>query len=339
MSYTVVFCNIQQVFPAVVRDIAYMRSKGMLSLDTFYRLMRNYGIRRTLALRIQGCVERKEYTVFDERGNEINVDEIHDKLIVRRYEFECMLKLKYTKRKHHEIHIELTIEGGIEKHEMFPEPTTVDIQDMIKEHLEEAFESYIKDFWHFLVRDLVRIGELDEYSLHVTKFEEEREYYKELDEGLEGEVYYISFLIKREEEATWKHNKTYESDIRSYIEKALSEVAEKILEKEMDFLKREITKLREEQKRVIERTRYEILERRIERIEKIVDAKEIEKDLEDYLSKELITFEEYKRLEDKLKTYSEKAFREIVNRWCSRIMKARTEGEVRQIMKRIQKLR
>jgi len=327
MGYEVQFCNYPERYPAAIRDIAWLRSEGLLSLTTFYRLMRLYGITRARALVFQGCVERKEYTVYDEEGRE---------LLTKRFKFVWMLKLKYTKRKHHQIHIELTVEGEIEKHEMFPEPTQSSIEDKVNEELEEAFEEYLEAFWHVLVRSLDRLGELDEYEAHIVEFEEVREYYKKLEEGLEGDVTYVTFNVKRTEEAEWRTNTYYARDFQPYAERAIAEVVDWILEREMDFLRKEIEEARVEIVRTIVELRSEAIRRRIERAEKVVDIKEIEKDLEDALRREDITVRDYKELKELLMRRATMIFADMVMRWCERIRKARTESELNRIMERIQ---
>ena len=336
MSYEVQFCNYPERYPAAVRDIAYLRSEGLLTLGTFYSLMRLYGITRTRALIFQGCVERKEYTIYDEEGREIDVEEVHDKLLTKRYGFVWMLKMKYTKRKHHQIHIELTVEGEIEKHEMFIEPTQSSIEKKVNEKLEEAFEEYLKAFWHILVRNLKRLGELDEYKPDFERFEEIKEYYKKLEDGLEGEIVDITFNVKRTEEAEWRSYDYYAGDFQPFAERAITEVADWILEREMDFLRREIEEARVEIAKTIVELRAEAIKRRIERAEKVVDVKAIEKDLEDALRREDISAKDYKELKELLMRKATMVFADIAMRWCKRIRNARTEGELNRIMKRIQ---
>jgi len=335
MGFRVRFCNYPEEYPAVVRDICMMRSKGLLTLKTFYSMMRSYGIRRTRALIYQGCVERKEYTVYDEEGNEIPVDEIHDKLVAEEYRFVWMLKLSYLKKVHHEIMLEVTVEGTVQKHEMFPEPTEFEIQDTIATELEEKFATYLRDFWHILLRDLRRAGTLDDYESHIAEFEKVSEKYVDLEKGLEGKVTDVSIYIKRSEEADWKRNKTYSEDFYIYAETAVASVVDWILRTELEFLRREIESAVKETKEAIRELKKDTLRYRIDRAERVIDIKEVEKALDDALEKEQITYDEYKVLKEILVIRSVKVMSEIADKWCIRIGKVSTESELNSTMFRI----
>ena len=329
------FFGMVEEFPAVVRDIAYLRSKGMLSLTTFYKLMRRQGLTRTRALIIQGKVERKEYVIIDEEGNEIQPEEVENKLLTKVFKFVWMLKLKYTRRKHHQIHIQLTVEGEIEKHEVFPEPIPMNIKDKIEDDFELAFERYMREFWSILVRLLHSKELLDEYISDTSEFKEIIEYYKDINEKLEGEITDIEFNVKRYEKAEWDRIRQYERDFEPYVTEKLEEIVDWITETEMDFLRREIEKVREETKSRIERARIDVFRTRIERVEKVVDIKTIEKDLGEAFITGKITEKEYRELLSLLREKSARVFNQIVIRWCERIKKAETEGKLNEIMKRI----
>jgi len=333
--FKVSFYGMVEEFPAVVRDIAYLRSKGMLSLTTFYNLMRRQGLTRTRALIIQGKVERGEYVIIDEEGNEIRPEEIENKLLTKVFKFEWMLKLKYTRRKHHQIHIQITVDGEIEKHEVFPEPIPMNIREKIANEFEKAFERYMKEFWFILVRLLRSKDLLDEYKSDTSEFKEVMEYYKDINEGLEGEITDIEFLVKRYEKAEWDRIRQYERDFEPYVTEALEEIVDWITETEMDFLRREIEKVREETKSRIERARIDVFKTRIERAEKVVDIKTIEKDLGEAFITGKITEKEYRELLSLLRERSARIFNQIVIRWCERIKRAETEGKLNEIMKRI----
>jgi len=329
------FFGMVEEFPAVVRDIAYLRSKGMLSLTTFYRLMRRQGLTRTRALIIQGKVERKEYVIIDEEGNEISAEEVENKLLTKVFKFEWMLKLKYTRRKHHQIHIQITVDGEVEKHEVFPEPIPMNIRDKIRDDFELAFERYMREFWSILVRLLHSKELLDEYISDTSEFKEIREYYKDINEGLEGVITDIEFYVKRYEKAEWDKVRQYERDFEPYVTEALEEIIDWITETEMDFLRREIEKVKEETKSRIERARIDVFKTRIERVEKVVDIKTIEKDLGEAFITGKITEKEYRELLSLLREKSARVFNQIVIRWCERIKRAETEGKLNEIMKRI----
>ena len=109
MAYYVRFGNYPELYPKEVLDVIRLRTEGMITWTAFREYMRKYNISPTRALIFQGCVERGEYEVYDEEGNIIPKEVLEKSINVDVYEFIWHLKLDYSKRKHHQIHIELTV--------------------------------------------------------------------------------------------------------------------------------------------------------------------------------------------------------------------------------------
>ena len=334
-EFRVQFCNYPDLYPIEVLDVIRMRIQRLIGLREFYRLMRKYGITPTWALIYQGCVERKEFRVITPEWKELKPEEVERKVFVDKYKFVWTLRLKYTKRKHHQIHIEITVEGWFEKHKAIPEPTYGEMWDRIDAYMKDAFEEYMADHWHILVRELHAKRELDKYVSGTDEMYIEESYFKDVDEPLEGEITYVEFKVKRYEEADYEKRLDYRRAFEPYAEEKLHEFIEWIIETESIYFTRQVIEMIREIRERIKKARLRIKENRIEVARNITDLLDIQKELQEEYAKEELTDEEYKELYEKLLKKSGEILMEQVKKWCKRIREKETIGELNQYMKRI----
>jgi len=339
MAMLVVFCNYPEQYPIEVLDLIKLRIRRAITLETFYKEMRKYGIRRTRALIFQGCYERGEYLVLDEQGREIPKEEIEDKLTVNVYYFEWSLTMKYKskredkeKKKEHPVELELTVTGEVEKHRASPKPTDSDIYNYVLYTIEDYVLLYFRDYWHLEFKGMPIERIFDEYSPNIDEFRVDRVILKRIDEPLEGRVLDITFRIRRSPTQDFRENVDYANDLYPYMVMAVTEIQETIIAEEII---RELRELRREMRERRRRMRIETVENRIRRIRSITDVEELDRTIKEMFARGEIDEKKFEELIKMLDEYAEKIFLEQVERWCKRIQKAETEGELNKIMSRI----
>lgn len=339
-GYRVQFCNYPELYPIEVLDVIKLRISGLITLSEFLRRMRKYGITYTWAMIYQGCVERNEYRVITPEEKEIEAEKLKDKVSVGVYRFTWHLKLKYTKRRYHEIHVDVTVEGYVEKHLAIPKPPESEIEDKIANELELAFEDYVREFWNFNLRKLLMDVDTD-FESGIETFELDKVIFKEIGEELEGYVDYIQFLIKRYEDAEWIKRDDLARDFEPYVEEAIKEVVAWIMENEGKYLIKMAEEISERVKETLERIRKETTVAKIERMiracKNITDLRAVKDMIESYIKDEKINEDEAFDLTWKLHEKAREVLTEQAKKWCKRLREAETLDELNKILKSIMK--
>lgn len=335
MTYYVRFNNYPELYPKEVLDVIKLRREGMITWTAFREYMRKHGISPTLALIFQGCVERGEYTVYDEEGNIIPIEELEKSINVDVYEFIWHLTLDYTKRKHHQIHIELTVEGWFEKYTGVPIPSESTIEDKLNEMLRNAFELYMKDYWHFLVKELHRAKELDEYKSSFERFEKVDVKIKSIEKPLEGEITDVEFKVARYEGAEYKRMRHYEYDLRPYLDSAMVEFLDWITAYSIRYTTRTARRLMRHYEEIKRKREEDVLRRYFSRVANITDLLEKHNRLELLYERGEIDEKTYFEFYELLVSSSRKFLIDQAKKWCESIRRTRTLGELRQLMRRI----
>ena len=335
MAYYVRFGNYPELYPKEVLDVIRLRIEGMITWTAFREYMRKYNISRTMALIFQGCVERGEYTVYDEEGNVVPREILEKSINVDVYEFIWHLKLDYSKRKHHQVHIELTVEGWFEKYTGVPIPSESTIQDKLSELLMEAFEMYMKDYWHFLVKELYKAGKLDEYKPAWEKFDKVDVKIKPAEKPLEGEITDVEFKLARYEGAEYKRMRSYEYDLRPYLDSAMVEFLDWLTSYSIRYTTRTARRLMRYYEELREKRRKDVLRRYFSTVANIVDLLEKHNRLELLYERGEIDDKTYLDFYELLTNASRRFLIDQAKRWCESIRRTRTLGELRATMRRI----
>jgi len=335
MAYYVRFGNYPELYPKEVLDVIRLRIEGMITWTAFREYMRKYNISPTRALIFQGCVERGEYEVYDEEGNVIPKEVLEKSVNVDIYEFIWHLKLDYSKRKHHQVHIELTVEGWFEKYTGVPIPTESSIRDKLDELLRDAFELYMKDYWHFLVKELQRAMELDEYTSSFERFEKVDTRIKPIEKPLEGEIVDVEFKIARYEGVEYRRKRDYEYDLKPYLDSAMVEFLDWLTSYSIRYTTRTARRLMRHYEEIREKREKDVLRRYFSTVANIVDLLEKHNRLELLYEKGEIDEETYLEFYELLTNASRRFLVDQAKRWCESIRRTRTLGELRATMRRI----
>ena len=335
MAYYVRFGNYPELYPKEVLDVIRLRIEGMITWTAFREYMRKYNISPTMALIFQGCVERGEYTVYDEEGREIPKEVLEKSVNVDVYEFIWHLKLDYAKRKHHQIHIELTVEGWFEKYTGIPIPTESSMRDKLDELLRDAFELYMKDYWHFLVKELQRAMELDYYETSFERFEKVDTRIKPLEKPLEGEIVDVEFKIARYEGVEYRRKRDYEYDLKPYLDSAMIEFLDWLTATSIRYTTRTARRLMRHYEEIREKREKDVLRRYFSTVANIVDLLEKHNRLELLYETGRIDDKTYLDFYELLTNASRRFLIDQAKKWCESIKRAKTLGELRQLMRRI----
>jgi len=335
MAYYVRFGNYPELYPKEVLDVIRLRIEGMITWTAFREYMRKYNISPTRALIFQGCVERGEYTVYDEEGREIPKEVLEKSINVDVYEFIWHLKLDYSRRKHHQIHIELTVEGWFEKYTGVPIPSESSMQDKLSELLMDAFEMYMKDYWHFLVKELYKAGKLDEYKPAWEKFDKVDVKIKPAEKPLEGEITDVEFKLARYEGAEYRRMRSYEYDLKPYLDSAMVEFLDWLTSYSIRYTTRTARRLMRHYEEIREKRRKDVLRRYFSTVANIVDLLEKHNRLELLYERGEIDDKTYLDFYELLTNASRRFLIDQAKKWCESIRRTRTLGELRATMKRI----
>jgi len=335
MAYYVRFGNYPELYPKEVLDVIRLRIEGMITWTAFREYMRKYNISRTMALIYQGCVERGEYEVYDEEGNVVPREILEKSINVDVYEFIWHLKLDYTKRKHHQIHIELTVEGWFEKYTGVPIPSESTIQDKLSELLMDAFEMYMKDYWHFLVKELYKAGKLDEYKPAWEKFDKVDVKIKPAEKPLEGEITDVEFKLARYEGAEYRRMRSYEYDLKPYLDSAMVEFLDWLTSYSIRYTTRTARRLMRYYEELREKREKDRLRRYFSTVANIVDLLEKHDRLELLYETGRIDDTTYLDFYELLTNASRRFLIDQAKKWCESIRRTRTLGELRATMRRI----
>jgi len=339
MAYYVRFGNYPELYPKEVLDVIRLRIEGMITYTAFREYMRKYNISRTMALIFQGCVERGEYTVYDEEGREIPKEVLEKSINVDVYEFIWHLKLDYSKRKHHQIHIELTVEGWFEKYTGVPIPSESTMQDKLDELLRDAFELYMKDYWHVLVKELQRAMELDEYTSSFERFEKVDIRIKPVEKPLEGEITDVEFKIARYEGVEYKRRRDYEYDLKPYLDRAMVEFLDWLTSYSIRYTTRTARRLMRYYEELREKREKDRQRRYFSTVANITDLLEKHDRLELLYERGEIDDTTYLDFYELLTNASRRFLIDQAKKWCDRIRRTTTLGELRATMRRIMETR
>jgi len=339
MAYYVRFGNYPELYPKEVLDVIRLRTEGMITWTAFREYMRKYNISPTRALIYQGCVERGEYEVYDEEGNIIPKEVLEKSINVDVYEFIWHLKLDYSKRKHHQIHIELTVEGWFEKYTGVPIPSESIMQDKLDELLRDAFELYMKDYWHVLVKELQRAMELDYYESSFERFEKVDTRIKPVEKPLEGEVTDVEFKVARYEGVEYKRRRDYEYDLKPYLDRAMVEFLDWVTSYSIRYTTRTARRLMRYYEELREKREKDRLRRYFSTVANITDLLEKHDRLELLYETGRIDDTTYLDFYELLTNASRRFLIDQAKRWCDRIRRTTTLGELRATMRRIMETR
>ena len=339
MAYYVRFGNYPELYPKEVLDVIRLRTEGMITWTAFREYMRKYNISPTRALIYQGCVERGEYEVYDEEGNIIPKEVLEKSINVDVYEFIWHLKLDYSKRKHHQVHIELTVEGWFEKYTGVPIPSESSMQDKLSELLMDAFEMYMKDYWHFLVKELYKAGKLDEYKPAWEKFDKVDVKIKPAEKPLEGEITDVEFKLARYEGAEYRRMRSYEYDLKPYLDSAMVEFLDWLTSYSIRYTTRTARRLMRYYEELREKREKDRLRRYFSTVANIVDLLEKHDRLELLYETGRIDDTTYLDFYELLTNASRRFLIDQAKKWCDRIRRTTTLGELRQQMRRIMETR
>jgi hypothetical protein len=326
-----------------VLELVKLRSSGLLRLRTFIEEMRRYGIGYTKALILQGCYERGEYEIVTETGEIIPKEEIENKVSIDEYYFVWMLKMKYksksedpSKEKEHPIEIEVIVSGFLEKHSVSPVPTQSSIEDVLTNGLTDGFIEYLKHFWHLTFKGMDLSVIFDEYEPALEEFELERVKLEDVKYVPKARIEDVIFRIRRKPTQDFNEKEDYADDLYPYVDYALQEVQQWIIDSEIIYYTKEVREELEKLKERIRKAELGKLERRIERARNVTDVEEIYDTLYDLYVSLRLSDEEYYELLEKLEKKARVVFEEQRDRWIKRIRKCKSLSELDKVMWRIQ---
>ena len=310
--------------PASARDLCVLRTRRMLSLRTFFRIMRSLGLTYTRALLVQGGVERKSYTIAKTEGIELPADVADDKLFTTVYSFVWYGRIDYDE-KGHELFIEFTVSGTIEVHD-FMMFSKSDLMNAVDNFLTEETMNFMNSF--FTEYDFPMVTGFEE-------FKEVDEDIKGMDEMLSHSVDYCSVHMRRSTTAPYVYRGDLTDAYETYAERALVSVIEWILDAEREFLRKEMEELRMEVEKLVRTSiidRYRTLAKYARNIEEL---KKVEATLEKERAKGYITEEEYMEIIKLLKERARELFSRVATAWIRKLEECKTEECVQRRMEEI----
>lgn len=339
------FCNYPEKYPIEVLGIIKLRSNNLIGIRQFTRLMRRFGISYTRALIYQGCYERGEFEVITETGLEdkeleSKLKEIETK-VVDEYRFRFVIRVKYQKRKGHELFLEAVVEGTFEKTAGIPEPTEEEIRRELKDNIMLKFEEFMVDFFTHTSTaylELVRNGELDG---EFEEFEVVGSKAKKIDEELSGEITYTYLSLGRSETGRWVDRPDLANAMLPYMEDALLETIDYIMRTEATYLtisaRRMYDRLREFVKKSEEKLISVKIKERISVAKNITDLEDLLKYINELLEKGKISYEDYQNYFLAIQVKAREILNEQLMKWIERIDRCKSIAELNEVMSRIMK--
>jgi len=325
-------------YPIEVFDLCKMYTYGLIGVTQFEREMRKHGVTRARAYVLLGKYQRGEYTIELPDGTEIPGKPKATWLFVTEYYFHWVIKIKYDKRKYHEIFLDVEVMGTLQKHSSIPVPSHHEIAQTLDVQLETQFNNYLKDFWQLRLVDLKYVAEA-ELETGLEEFRPVR--FLILDESvpLEYNIDDIIFMLSRGQGKPYVRRRDLENDLRPYIELALSNTEEMIIDSELQWMMRSSELIEETMEKqiqeILDRVNKEKLIRAIRAIHSVGHIGLIENRIEKSYEEGLIDYETYLELHQLLLEKTRSLTMERARKWCQMIKKAGTIQDLNRILSRI----
>lgn len=327
-----------ECYPIEVFDLCKLYSHNLIGVRQFEREMRKYGVKRSRAYILLGKYERGEYTIKLPDGTEILGKPKATWLFVTEYYFHWVIKIKYDKRKYHELFLDVEVMGTLQKHSSIPVPPQHEIAQTLDIQLETQFNNYLKDFWQLRLVDLKYVAEA-ELESGLEEFRPVR--FLVLDESvpLEYNIDDIVFMLSRGQGKPYVRRRDLENDFRPYVELALSNTEEMIIDSEVQWMMRTSELIEEAMEKqiqeILDRVNKEKLIRAIRAIHSVGHIGLIENRIEKAYEEGLIDYETYLELHQLLLEKTREMVMNRAKKWCEMLKKANTVQELNNLLSRI----
>ena len=332
--------------PIEALDYFKLRSNGIIGVRDFESRMRALGVRRVWAWILLGKYERKEFVVVTETGETIEGKDVGLVLSTNQYYFVWVFRLNYNKRKHHEIHLEIQVEGTIEKHRFARRPEESEIQEMLDNRFLDAIDSYFSEFWGYKLRgilDEIRKSGLGDYSSGFDEWRLDRVILKKQTEPLEYNLIDVRVYLSRHEEEPLEYRKDLSRDLEPFIDSALASVIEEIEFIEFDELRKSLATTEKVTKEYVRKMKEWSNYRKLRRLISVATTEDefenVRKLINEYYVNGKITEEHYEKLQnylnERVSIVLESYYYRKALEWCDRIRECESLGELNQTIKRI----